>query len=96
LPPEPGKCAKDVGIPPGSWIPVHDSQSDHTPDGRIYRPYRPHTNPTNITPGQTYEFLVEVWPVGHVFRAGHRISVKIHAPPFVDSFYAYVPAARPA
>jgi predicted acyl esterase len=74
---------------------VDDSQSDHTPDGRIYRPYRPHTNPMNITPGQTYEYLVEVWPVGHVFRAGHRVSVKVHAPPFVDSFYAYVPRSAP-
>ena len=74
---------------------VDDSQSEHTPDGRIYRPHRPHTNPTQITPGQTYEYLVEVWPVGHVFRAGHRISVKVHAPPFVDSFYAYVPRSAP-
>jgi predicted acyl esterase len=54
-----------------------------------------HTNPTNITPGQTYEYLVEVWPVGHVFRVGHRMSVKMHAPPFVDSFYAHVPRSAP-
>jgi uncharacterized protein len=74
---------------------VDDAQSDHLPDGRIYRPHRPHTNPTNITPGQTYEYLVEVWPVGHVFRAGHRLSVKVHAPPFVDSYYAYVPRSAP-
>lgn len=74
---------------------IDDSQSQHTRDGRIYRPHRPHTNPTLITPGQTYEYLVEVWPVGHVFRAGHRIAVKVHAPPFVDSFYAYVPRAAP-
>jgi putative CocE/NonD family hydrolase len=74
---------------------VDDSQSEHTPDGRIYRPHRPHTNPTPITPSQTYEYLVEVWPVGHVFRAGHSISVKVHAPPFVDSYYAYVPRSAP-
>jgi hypothetical protein len=30
-----------------------------------------------------------------VFRAGHRIGVKVHAPPFVDSFYAYVPRIAP-
>lgn len=74
---------------------VDDSQSEHTPDGRVYRPHRPHTNPTPITPGQTYEYLVEVWPVGHVFRAGHSISVKVHAPPLVDSYYAYVPRSAP-
>jgi putative CocE/NonD family hydrolase len=83
------------GVLRASHRAVDDSQSQHTPDGRIYRPHRPHTNPTNITPTQTYEYLVEVWPVGHVFRAGHRISVKVHTPPFVDSFYAYVPRSAP-
>jgi uncharacterized protein len=83
------------GVLRASHRAVDDSQSDHTPDGRIYRPQRPHTNPTNITPGQTYEYLVEVWPVGHVFRAGHSISVKVHAPPFVDSYYAYVSRSAP-
>jgi uncharacterized protein len=47
------------GVLRASHRAVDDSQSDHTPDGRIYRPQRPHTNPTNITPGQTYEYLVE-------------------------------------
>jgi putative CocE/NonD family hydrolase len=83
------------GVLRASHRAVDDSQSDHTADGRIYRPQRPHTNPTNVTPGQTYEYLVEVWPVGHVFRAGHRVSVKVHTPPFVDSFYAYVPRSAP-
>ena len=42
-----------------------------------------------------HEYLVEVWPVGHVFRAGHRIAVKVHAPPLIDSFYVYVPRTLP-
>ncbi|HEX6311911.1 MAG TPA: CocE/NonD family hydrolase, partial [Acidimicrobiia bacterium] len=74
---------------------VDDAASQKTPDGRIYRPHRPHTNPTSITPGETYEYLVDVWPVGHVFRPGHRLVVKVHAPPFVDSYYAYVPRSAP-
>jgi putative CocE/NonD family hydrolase len=61
----------------------------------LYRPFRPHTNPTPVTPGETYEYLVEVFPVGHVFRAGHRIVVKVHTPPAVDSYYAYVPKRVP-
>lgn len=63
--------------------------------GRIYRPWRPHVNPTAITPGETYEYLVEVFPVGHVFRPGHRIVVKVHTPPILDSIYAYVPKRVP-
>lgn len=62
----------------------------------MYRPYRPHTNPTEITPGQVYEYLVEVFPVGHIFRQGHQLQVKIHTPPAVDSYYVYVPRRLPA
>lgn len=75
---------------------VNDGMSDHTADGRIYRPYRPHSNAVNVTPGEVVEYLVEVFPVGHVFRPGHRIGVKVHAPPAVDSYYVYVPRRAPA
>jgi uncharacterized protein len=73
---------------------VDRSLSDKT-DGVIYRPFRPHTNPTPIEPGKVYRYLVEIFPVGHVFRPGHRLVVKIHTPPAVDSYYIYVPK-RPA
>ena len=65
--------------------------SDKLDDGRIYRPYRPHTNPQLIAPATTYRYLVEIFPVGHVFRPGHRLVVKIHTPPAADSYYAYIP-----
>jgi len=74
---------------------IDQAASDRTPNGRIYRPHRPHTNPAPIPPLATVEYLVEVWPVGHVFRPGHRIGVKLHAPPFVDSYYVYVPRSLP-
>ncbi|MDQ3964671.1 MAG: hypothetical protein M3277_12295, partial [Actinomycetota bacterium] len=60
------------------------------------RPHRPHTNPTRIEPGKTYEYLVEIFPFGHVFRKGHRLIVKIHAAPRVDSYYVYLPRAAAA
>ncbi|MGH2817681.1 MAG: CocE/NonD family hydrolase [Actinomycetota bacterium] len=65
--------------------------SDKTSSGMIYRPHRPHTNPTFIEPGGVYEYLIEVFPFGHVFRPGHSLEIEIHTPPAVDSFYAYVP-----
>jgi uncharacterized protein len=69
----------------------------HTRSGAVmYRPWRPHTNPTQIVPGAVYRYLVEVWPVGHVFRPGHRILIKVHAPPLMDSFYAYAPERLPS
>ena len=74
---------------------IDELSSDRVEGGMIYRPHRPHTNPTLIEPGRVYEYLVEVFPLGHVFRPGHRVVVKIHTPPVVDSYYAYVPK-RPA
>ena len=62
----------------------------------MYRPHRPHTNPTEITPGEVNEYLVEICPVGHVFRAGHQLLVKVHTPPVVDSYYIYAPRRLPA
>jgi putative CocE/NonD family hydrolase len=70
--------------------------SDRLADGTIYRPHRPHTNPTLIEPAATYKYLVEIFPVGHIFRPGHRLVVKIHTPPLADSFYVYVPRRQPA
>lgn len=69
--------------------------SDRLSSGEIYRPHRPHTNPTLVEPGKVYKYLVEIFPFGHVFRPGHKLVVKLHTPPAVDSYYAYVPK-RPA
>ena len=69
--------------------------SDRLPNGKIYRPHRPHTNPTLVEPGKVYNYFVEIFPFGHVFRPGHKLIVKVHTPPAMDSYYAYVPK-RPA
>ena len=74
---------------------IDAAKSDYF-NGTLYRPHRPHTSADLITPGQAYEYLVEVFPVGHVFRPGHKIVFKVTAPPAVDSFYAYVPKRAPA
>lgn len=72
------------------------TKSDRLPDGRVYRPFHPHTNPQPVVPGQVQEYLVEIFPVGHVFRPGHRLQLLVTAPPAVDSFYIYVPRRVPA
>lgn len=65
--------------------------SDTTAGGAIYRPFRPHTTTADVLPTAVVEYLVEVWPVGHVFRTGHSIGVRITAPPAVDGIYSYIP-----
>jgi uncharacterized protein len=74
---------------------IDTTRSDYTATGRLYRPWRPHTRPQPIQPLQTYEYLVEVFPLGHVFRPGHKLIVKIHTPPISDSLYVYVPKRIP-
>ena len=74
---------------------IDEGLSDHTADGRIYRPWRPHVNPTLVTPGETVSYLIDIFPVGHVFLPGHQLVVKVHAPPIDDNDYNYVPKTIP-
>ncbi|MCA1825161.1 MAG: CocE/NonD family hydrolase [Mycobacteriales bacterium] len=71
-----------------AWVPAF---SDYTPAGHLYRPWRPHTNPQPVTPGTATEYLIEIWPLGHIFRAGHEVQIEIEAPPASDNYYNYIP-----
>lgn len=79
------------------------SDFDEAHGNFLYRPFRPHTNPTDVKPCAPddgdpdciNEYLIEIFPVAHVFRKDHRLQVKIMAPPAVDSLYAYVPKELP-
>jgi uncharacterized protein len=55
----------------------------------LVQPYRPHTNPQPVMPGEIEKYTIEVFPLGHVFREGHRILVQIHTPPMVDGLWGY-------
>lgn len=74
---------------------VDASQSQFTADGRIYRPYRPHTERSLVAPGEVVDYLIDIFPVGHVFLPGHELVVKVHAPPLDDNDYAYVQKTLP-
>ena len=41
------------------------------------QPFYTHANPQPLTPGEIYEFDIEVLPVSYVFRRGHRIRLEI-------------------
>ena len=55
-------------------------------DGRklLVRPHHPHRDPRPLEPGEPCRFEIEVFPVGHVFREGHKLVVRISQPPLVD------------
>lgn len=53
--------------------------------GRVLiRPHHPHRDPKPLYPGKPYRFEIEVFPVGHVFRAGHGLLLSISQPPLND------------
>ena len=74
---------------------VDPSLSQKTADGRIYRPWRPHQERSLVEPGAVVDYLIDVFPVGHVFLPGHELVVKVHAPPAEDNDYAYVQKTLP-
>lgn len=41
------------------------------------RPFYTHANPQPLTPGEIYEFDIEVLPVSYLFKQGHRIRLEI-------------------
>lgn len=67
-----------------------------------WRPYHPHTKSTLLTPGEKYEFNVEILPTANCFKIGHRIAVKISstddAPTntFESMASAHIHRARPS
>ncbi len=62
--------------------------------GEIYRPHHPHIDEDLLTLGMPTELRVEIFPVGHVFRADHSLLIKISAPGLTDpisDLWAYPP-----
>jgi predicted acyl esterase len=42
-----------------------------------WQPYHPHTNSEPLTPGEIYEFNIEIVPTGILFKAGSKIKIRI-------------------
>jgi putative CocE/NonD family hydrolase len=73
-----------------------DPKRSQSYDGHLYRPWRRHEERQVDVPGTVVEYLVDIWPVGHVFEPGHELVVKLHAPPADDNDYMYVLKSAPA
>jgi len=74
---------------------IDEAESQKTAGGEIYRPYRPHEGRQDVPPGEQTEYLIDVFPVGHVFLPGHQLVVKVHAPPADDNDYNYIQKTLP-
>ena len=40
-------------------------------------PVHTHANPQPVVPGQVYLFKFDIWPIANLFKAGHRMMLKI-------------------
>jgi len=74
---------------------IDEAESQKTADGQIYRPYRPHELRHDVPIGEERQYLIDVFPVGHVFLPGHQLVVKVHAPPADDNDYNYIQKTLP-
>lgn len=63
-------------------------------DGEIIRVSHMHTAEATsnmVTPGEVVDYVMDVHPLGHTFRAGHELQVQIHSPPLNDGRWGYGP-----
>ena len=44
-----------------------------------FAPWHPHTGSEPIKPGEIYEYAIELLPLFHVIKAGHRLKVEIYS-----------------
>jgi len=68
----------------------------YTDEGDVLRPYRPHESQDPVTPGETTRYDVEVFPVAHIVRPGHRLQIRVTAPPATDGLWGYEPSRTPS
>jgi len=74
---------------------IDPAESQKTAEGQIYRPYRPHEMRQDVPIGEERQYLIDIFPVGHVFLPGHELVVKLHAPPLDDNDYTYIQKTLP-
>ena len=58
------------------WLKASHREKDAA-RSKPQRPFYTHNNPQPLTPGQTYEFDIEVLPIAYVFRKDHRIRLEL-------------------
>ncbi len=58
------------------WLKASHREKDEK-RSKPERPFYTHTNPQPLTPGEVYEFDIEVLPISYVFKKGHRLRLEL-------------------
>jgi putative CocE/NonD family hydrolase len=90
------EAARAKGEQPGfvpaskGWLKASHREKD-TARSTDLRPFYTHTNPQPLTPGEIYEFDIEVLPMSYTFKKGHRIRLEIanSDSPLTDGIFAH-------
>jgi uncharacterized protein len=69
---------------------------DQNGDDIMVQPYRPHTGPQMVMPGEVNKYTIEIFPLGYVFRKDHKLLVQVTTPPVFDGIWGYTPSHQPA
>lgn len=78
------------GLLRASFNALVEEKSLKTPSGDMLRPHREYLETVPIIPGDVNEYEIEVFPLGHVWRPGHKLVLQLHAPPTNDPISTYV------
>lgn len=62
------------------WLKVSRRKLDHELT-RKFRPFHTHDEELKMVPGEIYEVEIEIWPISHVFKKGHRLWLDIDSSP---------------
>lgn len=58
------------------WLRASHRELD-THRSKPWRPFHPHLKANPLTPGENYEFAIELWPTSNLFKAGHRLRLEL-------------------
>jgi putative CocE/NonD family hydrolase len=93
---EAGVVPLQRGLLRASFSTLDEDRTVYTDDGDVLRPYRPHESMDPVVPGETNRYDVEVFPVAHILRPGHKLQIRVSAPPVTDGLWGYEPSRTPS
>ena len=79
------------------WLRASHRKLDPT-QSTATRPYQTHqqADQAPLTPGTPTPMRVEIFPFGHLFRAGSRIRISIEGPKFLPELWGFAALPIPA
>ncbi len=84
---DPDGSAKRISI---GWLKASHRELDAL-KSKPYKPFHPHTRESAVEPDRVLEYAIEICDTAHVFKAGHRLQLRVKAQdaPWEGTSYIY-------